>query len=281
MGEGLEFEADHHDGLAPVHLLINTSVIDYRGRKAILSINRDITERKAAQEALKRESALLHALMDNIPDAIYFKDTEGRFTRVNRHVPLRGGNNPEEVVGKTDSDFFAECHAHAAQEDERRIVLTGRPVVGKEECEVYPDGSTTWLSTTKVPVFDSEGKVTGIVGISRDITERKRVEETIRAADRRAVEEYEQLLDRLAALALSFGTARDLLTVYRGLRDFCLSLTPSFALVICRYDEPAAARQCVYFQFADEEKLLARHGADSRTQRPRGPRHQFGRSRHQ
>jgi PAS domain S-box-containing protein len=140
-------------------------------------VMRDFTERKQAQEALKRESTLLHALMDNIPDAIYFKDTESRFTRVNRHAPYRGGNAPEEVVGKTDFDFFVEAHARAAFEDEQRVMRTGVPLVDKEECETYTDGSTTWLSTTKVPVFDEVGRVTGLVGISRDITERKRAEE--------------------------------------------------------------------------------------------------------
>ncbi|HEX8117474.1 MAG TPA: PAS domain-containing sensor histidine kinase, partial [Pyrinomonadaceae bacterium] len=140
-------------------------------------VMRDFTERKAAQEALKRESTLLHALMDNIPDAIYFKDTESRFTRVNRHAPYRGGNAPEEVVGKTDFDFFVEEHARAAYEDEQRVMRTGVPLVDKEECETYTDGSTTWLSTTKVPIMDEGGRVTGLVGISRDITERKRAEE--------------------------------------------------------------------------------------------------------
>jgi PAS domain S-box-containing protein len=115
--------------------------------------------------------------MDNIPDAIYFKDTESRFTRVNRHAPYRGGNAPEEVVGKTDFDFFVESHARAAYEDEQRVMRTGVPLVDKEECETYTDGSQTWLSTTKVPVFDEGGRVTGLVGISRDITERKRAEE--------------------------------------------------------------------------------------------------------
>ncbi|MDQ3685758.1 MAG: PAS domain S-box protein, partial [Acidobacteriota bacterium] len=137
----------------------------------------DITERKRAQDDLKRESNLMQALMDNITDAIYFKDGEGRFTRVNRHAPYRSNASPEEVVGKTDFDFFAEEHARAAYEDEQRIMRTGRPVIDKEEKETYPDGSATWLSTTKVPTFDEAGRVTGIVGISRDITERKRAEE--------------------------------------------------------------------------------------------------------
>ncbi|MBV9928431.1 MAG: PAS domain-containing protein [Acidobacteria bacterium] len=140
-------------------------------------VMRDFTERKASQEALRRESTLLRALMDNIPDAIYFKDTESRFTRVNRHAPYRGGNAPEDVVGKTDFDFFVEEHARAAYEDEQRVMRTGEPLIDKEECETYTDGSTTWLSTTKVPIVDEGGRVTGLAGISRDITERKRAEE--------------------------------------------------------------------------------------------------------
>ncbi|HYE66623.1 MAG TPA: PAS domain-containing sensor histidine kinase, partial [Pyrinomonadaceae bacterium] len=140
-------------------------------------IMHDITERQRAQDALKHESSLMQALMDNIPDAIYFKDTESRFTRVNRHAPYRAHTSPENVIGKTDFDFFIEEHARAAYEDEQRIIRTGQPMIDKEEKETYPDGSITWLSTTKVPIFDESGRVTGIAGISRDITERKRAEE--------------------------------------------------------------------------------------------------------
>ncbi|HVF28750.1 MAG TPA: ATP-binding protein [Pyrinomonadaceae bacterium] len=147
------------------------------GKLGAVVVMHDITERKRAQDDFKRESSLMKALMDNITDAIYFKDSEGRFTRVNRHAPYRGNTSPEEVVGKTDFDFFAEEHARAAYEDEQRIMRTGQPVIDKEEKETYPDGSATWLSTTKVPMFDEAGRVTGIVGISRDITERKRAEE--------------------------------------------------------------------------------------------------------
>ncbi|HEX8150499.1 MAG TPA: PAS domain-containing protein [Pyrinomonadaceae bacterium] len=166
-------------GGAPRTLLASGGAIYGPGGEKLgaVVVMRDFTERKKAQEALKRESALLHALMDNIPDAIYFKDTESRFTRVNRHAPYRGGNAPEEVVGKTDFDFFVESHARAAYEDEQRVMRTGVPLVDKEECETYTDGSQTWLSTTKVLLFDEEGRVTGLVGISRDITERKRAEE--------------------------------------------------------------------------------------------------------
>ncbi|HEV2761960.1 MAG TPA: PAS domain-containing protein [Pyrinomonadaceae bacterium] len=165
-------------GRARTVLASGSAIYSPAGEKlGAVVVMRDFTERKEAQEALKRESSLLRALMDNVPDAIYFKDTEGRFTRVNPHAPYKGNKAPEEVVGKTDFDFFVEEHARAAYEDEQRVIRTGRPLIDKEEMEVYPDGSTTWLSSTKVPVFDEAGRVTGIVGISRDITERKRAEE--------------------------------------------------------------------------------------------------------
>jgi PAS domain S-box-containing protein len=167
------------DGTPRTMLVSGRAIHSPGGEKlGAVVVMRDFTERKEAQEALKRESSLMHALMDNIPDAIYFKDTEGRFMRVNRHAPYRGNNAPEEVIGKTDFDFFVKEHARAAYEDEQRIISTGRPIIDKEEKETYPDGSTTWLSTTKVPILDETGRINGIVGISRDITERKHAEES-------------------------------------------------------------------------------------------------------
>jgi PAS domain S-box-containing protein len=147
------------------------------------------TKRQRELEAeLRHDGELLRALLQNIPDAIYFKDTEGRFTRANRHVPYKGNNSPDEVIGKTDFDFFAEQHARAAFIDEQRIIRTGEPIIDKEEKEIYPDGSTTWLSTTKAPIMDENGRVTGIVGISRDITNRRMAEEAL-AAEKRFTQE--------------------------------------------------------------------------------------------
>ena len=145
-----------------------------------LGLGRDITERKRAEKALAQEQYLLNTLMDNIPDTIYFKDTASRFTRINRAQAQVLGVDPDEAIGKTDFDFFTPEHARDAYVDEQEIVKSGQPLIGKVERIRRADRQNLWVSATKVPITDKEGRVTGIVGVSRDITERKRAEETIR-----------------------------------------------------------------------------------------------------
>ncbi|MCX6028489.1 MAG: PAS domain S-box protein, partial [Chloroflexi bacterium] len=141
----------------------------------------DITARKRAEEVLAEERNLLRTLTDNIPDAIYFKDTESRFIRINQaHARLFGLSDPAQAVGKTDFDFFTEEHARSAYEDEQAIMRSGQPLVSKEEKETWPDGRTAWVSSTKMPLRDQEGQIVGTFGISRDITERKQAEEALR-----------------------------------------------------------------------------------------------------
>ena len=138
----------------------------------------DITAHKLADEALTQERNLLCALMDNIPDHIYFKDNTSRYIRINKAMATWFGLiTPEQAVGKTDFDFFAEEHAQQAYTDEQEVMKTGTSLIGKEEKEIWPDGRRTWVSTTKVPFRDKEGHIIGTFGISRDITEHKRAEE--------------------------------------------------------------------------------------------------------
>ena len=146
----------------------------------VVVMQEDITERKRAEEALTWERDLLQALMDNIPDTIYFKDTASRFTRINKaQAQLLGVSDPKEVLGKTDFDFFTEEHARDAYADEQKIIKTGKPLIAKAENIRRADGQFRWVSSTKVLNKDKEGHITGIVGISRDITERKWAEEQL------------------------------------------------------------------------------------------------------
>ncbi len=124
---------------------------------------------------------LFQALMEQTPDRVYFKDLRSRFLVVSKALAEKHGcNDPDELIGKTDFDFFNEEHAREAFEDERNIILSGKPVINKEEREVWPDGSITWVSTTKVPLFLESGKIAGILGISRDITDQHRAQAVIK-----------------------------------------------------------------------------------------------------
>ncbi len=147
----------------------------------VRGVIQDITRRKTAEEALVYEQSLLRALMDNIPDHVYFKDRESRFLRISKaQADHFGLDDPAQAIGKTDFDFFAEAHARPAFEDEQSIIRTGIPLVGVEEQEVWPDGREGWVSTTKVPLKDAQGRIIGTLGVSRDITRRKRIESALR-----------------------------------------------------------------------------------------------------
>jgi PAS domain S-box-containing protein len=159
---------------------------DAEGRvRRMIGTVQDITERKQAEAALQREEALFNSLVSTIPDHIYFKDRQCRFIRINAAQARRFGlRSPDEAIGKTDADFFSAAHARQAYADEQRIMETGEPMVGTEERETWPDGRVTWVSTTKVALRDAEGRITGLVGVSRDITEQKLLEEKFLHAQR-------------------------------------------------------------------------------------------------
>jgi PAS domain S-box-containing protein len=165
-----------------VTVLLNVSLVrDDQGQpRYFVSQVQDITERKRLEAELNRERDLWRTLLDNSPDHIYFKDTQSRFIRASKAQALQFGvKSPDEMVGRTDFDFFTEAHARPAFEDEQEIIRTGEPMIAKEEREVWKDGHVTWASSTKMPMRDHTGKIIGIMGISRDVTGRKRAEEAL------------------------------------------------------------------------------------------------------
>jgi PAS domain S-box-containing protein len=131
-------------------------------------------------EEHRQEQSLMNALMDRIPDTIYFKDAQSRFIKISRSQAERFDlSDPDQAVGKTDFDFFSEEHARPAYEDEQRIIRTGQAIVDLEEKETWPDGHVTWVSTSKLPLRDEAGQIVGTFGISSDITARKQAEEAL------------------------------------------------------------------------------------------------------
>lgn len=156
--------------------LLSASLIDLDGVPHILTVVRDITASKKAEEALAKEQFLINSLMNNLSDHVYFKDLNSKFIRTNKsHAISFGLSDPKHVIGKSDFDFFTEQAANQAFEDEQAIIKTGQSIL-KEEKLTRKDCSDVWFSAMKMPLRDNDGKIIGTFGISRDITGRKRSE---------------------------------------------------------------------------------------------------------
>jgi PAS domain S-box-containing protein len=177
-----EIEGRRADGSRfPLDLAVSVGEVNLRRTYTV--IVRDLTQAKHAEEALTRERNLLHCLMDSVPDRIYFKDEQSRFIRVNRALAYQFQlGEPAAAIGKTDFNFFTEEHAAPAFRDEQQVMRTGQAIIGIEEKETWPDGRTGWVSTTKLPLRDKDGRIVGTFGISRDITARKLAEQELQNA---------------------------------------------------------------------------------------------------
>jgi PAS domain S-box-containing protein len=199
---------DDPEGRAPV---IESTCIDITGRKHaeadLLQYARELETAKIAQEEhsgeltrlveeLAHERDLLGTLMNNVPDAIYFKDAGCRFVRINAtQARILGVADSRAALGKTDFDFFPREDAENYFANERRIVETGQPLVGNLERVCDRGGKLLWVSNTEVPIKDAQGRVTGIVGVVRDVTEHQTTLEAFRESEGRYRELFENASD--------------------------------------------------------------------------------------
>ena len=134
-------------------------------------------ELQKQKEELEKEKYLMEALMDNVPEFIYFKDLKSKFIRNSTsHAIQFGFSNGTEISGKSDFDFFADEHARPAYNIEQEIIRTGKPIINRVEKKVRKDGSISWVSTSKMPLKNKQGKIVGTFGISKDITDIKNME---------------------------------------------------------------------------------------------------------
>jgi PAS domain S-box-containing protein len=184
-GKALEYRMRHKDGTWRVLESTSSVIRSGKGQPDLLVIvNRDVTGRKQAEDALRAEHDLLRTMIDNMPDYIYVKDDESRFVVANRALAeLVGAKNPEDLLGKADFDYFPRELATAFYSDERAILQTGQPLVNREERAVDAAGNAKWTSTSKVPLRNRQGETIGIIGIGRDITVGKLAEEALRQSE--------------------------------------------------------------------------------------------------
>jgi PAS domain S-box-containing protein len=146
----------------------------------------DITEKKQIENRLFSERDILQIIMDNVPDAIYFKDNQGRYLRANKgFAKLFGFDDPERLIGKTHFDVFPQEIADRIHENEQSIFISGIPLLNQER-EIPTPWGNVWLSATIVGIKDFNGQVNQLVGISRDISQYKLVEDQLRKAKEKA-----------------------------------------------------------------------------------------------
>ncbi len=163
------------------------------GSIAIVMIQHFVIERKKAIKALARERNLLHALMNNIADSVYFKDNKNRFVMVNKAKAEHSGVTPKNIIGKTDFDFLPKEIARQSFADDNYVMKSGRPLIDKIEKIIHLNKTDHWVSVTKVPWYDEEGKIIGTIGITRDITERQKILEKLKESE----EKYRNLFENM------------------------------------------------------------------------------------
>ncbi|MCA1614579.1 MAG: PAS domain S-box protein [Acidobacteria bacterium] len=202
---------------------------------------RDLTSRRSAEGSMRFQAHLL----DTVEQAVIATDLEGKITYWNRYAERLYGWPAAEAVGRNVLEVTpAETSAEQGAEIMARLkaggAWSGEFVVRRRDGTCFP------ALVTDAPIHDDAGRLVGVVGVSADLSERKRSEAAVHEAERRALKEYETLLHRLTHLAESLGTARDHLTIFRDLRDFAVVSVPCIGIFISLYDEARDVRVARY-----------------------------------
>jgi two-component system cell cycle sensor histidine kinase/response regulator CckA len=175
----------------------------WHGRRAHLAAIRDISQRLQGEAALQESQAMLAAVLDAIPVRVFWKDRDSRYLGCNRPFARAAGlPTPEAIAGKTDEEMGWAAQATQYRADDREVLTIGRAKLDYEEPQTAPDGSRTWLRTSKLPLRDAAGAICGVLGIHDDVTEEKRAAAELRARNA-------QLTSILRAAPVGIGVVLD------------------------------------------------------------------------
>ena len=206
------------------HCLVSAELIELHGKRCMVTVGMDITDQIRAERELRRSHDFIRQIIDTDPNFIFAKDWEGRFTLVNKAVADGYGVSVDALVGKTDADFNANPDEVTFYlKKDREVLDTCHERFIAEETFTDSTGTTRWLQTVKRPILDDQGRATMVLGVSTDITERKRIEEILRQRERdlrAAIDERERIsqdlhdgiLQSLYAVGLGLESCKPLVT---------------------------------------------------------------------
>ncbi|HEX3008261.1 MAG TPA: response regulator [Bacteroidales bacterium] len=161
-------------------------------------------QNKIAEETIRNERKLLRTLIDNLPDLIYVKDTSGKRIISNKaDVFFRGFSSENELIGKTDVELLGETTGKQKMNDDMSILLTGDPMINREDVFTGADGRQRWMLSSKIPIRNNANKITGLVSIEHDITDRKLSELSLRESEQNLKlqnQEYQALNEEYLAV---------------------------------------------------------------------------------
>ncbi len=153
--------------------------------RRIQELERQNSEQKKVAQALQDRETHLRTLIETIPDLVWLKDSNGVFLACNRKFERLYGAKEKDIIGKTDDDFVSRDLAKFFRKRDRVAIASGKPVANEEEVTYISDGHKELLETIKTPMFDPKGNLIGVVGVARDITDRKRIEKALRFSEER------------------------------------------------------------------------------------------------
>ncbi|MEP6818759.1 MAG: PAS domain S-box protein [bacterium] len=207
-------------------------------------MRKTLTDRERAEEALKESEERYRELVENANDIVFTLDLEGNVTSVNKAVESIAGYSQAELIGMNIAEFLTPGSADIARR------MTERKVAGEErtnnEVEARAKDGRIFTLEISSRLILNQGKPVGVQGVARDITTRRQAEEALRQVDQRALAEYERLLEKVANLAQTFGTARDLAVIFGGLKEFALLSVPCDGLFVSLYDPTRDVRIACY-----------------------------------
>ncbi len=215
----------HKDGRkTPVEIISHKMRLD--NRDTIYSIFRDISIRKKAESELLEKTIMLETVTESVPAYIYMKNKNFRYTFTNRYgLEQYDHLSPEQLRGKTDYDIFPEATANLYHSADKTVMETGKPLINMEEEVILPDGKNVPVLTNKFPLFNKQGEIEGVIGISMDLSEQKTAEEQNRKLENQLRNSHK--LETLGTL--SGGIAHDfnnILTPIIGFTEIAIEALP-------------------------------------------------------